>query len=364
MVPPTKGGKENCHGSPLGKDEIALTRAQLQWPHEPFHIPEAYYAAWNASERGEKIETEWETLFHEYAQQFPELADTLTRRLAGELPDTFATLAQDYIVNVMNKGEKIASRKASQNAINALAPHLPELLGGSADLAGSNLTLWSGSKPLTHNDANGNYVYYGVREFGMAAIMNGIALHGGFIPYGGTFLVFSDYARNAIRMSALMHQRVIYVMTHDSIGLGEDGPTHQPVEHVSSLRLIPNLWVWRPADATETAIAWDLAISTDDQASVLCLSRQNLPALVNDAALLPNIRRGGYILRDCVGTPSIIFIATGSEVALAVAAAETLAQENIPARVVSMPCAEIFVCARCRLSRKGLASTSHSPHRH
>lgn len=339
---PNKAGKSSSHGSPLGEEEVALTRKALEWSYGNFEIPEEYYQAWDAKEKGARLQQTWQELFDHYGAAYPELAATLHRTLAGELPNNFAQLAAQFIGETAEKSETIASRKASQNCIEFFAQHLPELLGGSADLAGSNLTKWSGSKPVTELDADGNYIYYGVREFGMAAIMNGLALYGGFIPYGGTFLVFSDYARNAIRMSALMKQRVIYVMTHDSIGLGEDGPTHQPVEHVASLRLIPNLAVWRPCDAVETAVAWEMALSSQMQPSVLCLSRQTLPCQSYNPVLLGNIKRGGYILIDSELPPELIIIVTGSEVELAVQATRELSKQGKAVRVVSMPCAELF----------------------
>ncbi|WP_019023320.1 MULTISPECIES: transketolase [unclassified Thioalkalivibrio] len=339
---PNKSGKEECHGAALGDDEIALTRKELGWNHAPFEIPNDIYEGWSAKDKGSKVEAEWKERFAAYKQAHPELAAEFERRMAGDLPSDWSEKANAYIKEAVEKAEKVASRKASQNAIAGMAPAVPELLGGSADLAGSNLTMYSGSKGVSKDDAAGNYVYYGVREFGMAAIMNGIALHGGFIPYGGTFLIFSDYARNGIRMSALMKQRVMYVLTHDSIGLGEDGPTHQPIEQTPSLRLIPNLNVWRPCDAVETAVAWKAGIERTDGPSAFILSRQGLPHMERDGEQLANIARGGYILKDCDGTPDLIFIATGSEVELAVKAAEELAGEGKKARVVSMPCVELF----------------------
>ncbi|WP_018862623.1 transketolase [Thioalkalivibrio sp. ALJ3] len=339
---PNKCGKEECHGAALGDDEVALTRKELGWNHAPFEVPNDIYEGWNAKDKGSKAEAEWKERFAAYKQAHPELAAEFERRMAGDLPSDWTEKANAYIKETVEKAEKVASRKASQNAIAGMAPAVPELLGGSADLAGSNLTMYSGSKGVSKDDAAGNYVYYGVREFGMAAIMNGIALHGGFIPYGGTFLIFSDYARNGIRMSALMKQRVMYVLTHDSIGLGEDGPTHQPIEQTSSLRLIPNLNVWRPCDAVETAVAWKAGIERTDGPSAFILSRQGLPHMERDGEQLANIARGGYILKDCDGTPDLIFIATGSEVELAVKAAEELAGEGKKARVVSMPCVELF----------------------
>ncbi|WP_018863632.1 transketolase [Thioalkalivibrio sp. ARh3] len=339
---PNKCGKEECHGAALGEDEVALTRKELGWNHAPFEIPDDIYAGWSAKDKGAQAEAEWKERFAAYKQAHPELAAEFERRMAGDLPSDWSEKANAHIKETVEKAEKVASRKASQNAIAGMAPAVPELLGGSADLAGSNLTMYSGSKGVSKDDAAGNYVYYGVREFGMAAIMNGIALHGGFIPYGGTFLIFSDYARNGIRMSALMKQRVMYVLTHDSIGLGEDGPTHQPIEQTPSLRLIPNLNVWRPCDAVETAVAWKAGIERTDGPSAFILSRQGLPHMERDGEQLANIARGGYILKDCDGTPDLIFIATGSEVELAVKAAEELAGEGKKARVVSMPCVELF----------------------
>lgn len=339
---PNKQGKESSHGAPLGEDEIALTRKQLGWDHPAFEIPEDIYAAWDASEQGEQREEKWNELFAAYSQQHPDLGEELTRRLAGAVPEKFPEHLQQFVNEVSAKAEKIASRKASQQSIEFLGQHLPELLGGSADLAGSNLTLWSGSKPLTHADFAGNYVYYGVREFGMAAIMNGIALYGGFIPYGGTFLIFSDYARNAIRMSALMKQRVIYVLTHDSIGLGEDGPTHQPIEQVASLRLIPNMSVWRPCDTVETAIAWQSAIERLHGPTCLALSRQGLRCEPRNQQQIADIKLGGYVLYESSDAFDLILLATGSEVAIAIDAAKKLAEQGTHVRVVSMPNCNIF----------------------
>ena len=339
---PNKQGKEECHGAPLGADEIELARKELGWTHGPFEIPDEIYAGWNAKEKGARAEAEWNERFAAYQAAHPELAAEFERRMRGDLPADWAEKAGAFIEQTIEKAEKVASRKASQNAITGYAPALPELLGGSADLAGSNLTMHPGSKGVSHEDAAGNYVFYGVREFGMAAIMNGIALHGGFIPYGGTFLIFSDYARNGIRMSALMRQRVLYVLTHDSIGLGEDGPTHQPIEQTSSLRLIPNLNVWRPCDGVETAVAWRAGIERTDGPSAFILSRQGLAPQSRDSEQVANIVRGGYVLRDSEGTPDLILIATGSEVAVAMQAAETLAGNGLKVRVVSMPCVELF----------------------
>lgn len=339
---PNKAGKEECHGAALGEDEVELARKELGWEYPPFEIPNAFYAGWDAKDKGARAEAEWQERFEAYKAAHPELAAEFERRMAGDLPSDWTEKANAYIKQTVEKAEKVASRKASQGAIGGLAPALPELLGGSADLAGSNLTMYSGSKGISKDDAAGNYVFYGVREFGMAAIMNGIALHGGFIPYGGTFLIFSDYARNGIRMSALMQQRVMFVLTHDSIGLGEDGPTHQPIEQTPSLRLIPHLNVWRPCDAVETAVAWKAGIERTDGPSALVLSRQGLPHMERDDEQLANTTRGGYILEDCDGTPDLILIATGSEVELAVKAAAELAGEGRKVRVVSMPCVELF----------------------
>ena len=339
---PNKQGSESCHGAPLGADEVAAARVALDWPYEPFEIPEAIYAGWDARETGAAREQAWEARMAAYGEAHPELAAELRRRLAGELPTGFSAQAAAYVAACQEEGASIASRKASQNCLNAYGPDLPELLGGSADLAGSNLTLWSGSRPITADDAGGNYLYYGVREFGMAAIMNGLALHGGFINYGATFLVFMDYMRNAVRMAALMRQQSIFVFTHDSIGLGEDGPTHQPVEQLTVLRATPNLQTWRPCDAVESAVAWKAAIERRDGPSALVFSRQGLPHQPRDADQLAAISRGAYILRDCDDRPDIILIATGSEVALAMAAAGRLAGAGRQVRVVSMPCTERF----------------------
>jgi transketolase len=337
---PNKQGKEECHGAALGDDEIALTREALGWSYAPFEIPDAVYQGWDAKERGASAESEWNDRFAAYAASFPAEAAELKRRMAGELPSDWAEQADAFIAAVAEKGEIIASRKASQNALNGFGPLLPELLGGSADLAGSNLTIWKGCKGIGKGEAPGNYVYYGVREFGMSAIMNGIALHGGFVPYGATFLMFSEYARNALRMAALMKIQSIFVYTHDSIGLGEDGPTHQPVEQIPTLRMIPNMSVWRPCDAVESAISWKLAIERRDRPSCLIFSRQNLAHMTRTPEQLAAIARGGYVLRDCAGTPDAIIIATGSEVELAVKAAEAMSEKAI--RVVSMPSTDTF----------------------
>jgi transketolase len=339
---PNKQGKEDCHGAPLGTEEIALTRAALKWTHGPFEIPDDIYSEWNGKEKGLAVEAEWDQRFAAYSAAFPTEANELIRRMSGELPADFAEKSAAYVAEVNAKGETIASRKASQNALSAFGPLLPEFLGGSADLAGSNLTIWKGCRSITGDDATGNYLHYGVREFGMGAIMNGIALHGGFVPYGATFLIFMEYARNAVRMSSLMKKRIIYVFTHDSIGLGEDGPTHQPIEQLTSLRTTPNLDCWRPADAVESAIAWKHAIERDDGPSALIFSRQNLQHQARDAEQLENINRGGYVLRDCNGEPDLILIATGSEVGLAVQAFDKLTADGKNVRVVSMPCTSVF----------------------
>ena len=339
---PNKQGTEACHGSALGAEEVAATRIALGWEHAPFHIPADIYARWDAREKGAGYEQAWEEKMAAYARAHPALATELLRRLAGELPADFSAQATAYIEQCQSEGATIASRKASQNCLNAFGPILPELLGGSADLAGSNLTIWSGSRGITRDDASGNYIYYGVREFGMAAMMNGIALHGGFINYGATFLMFMEYARNAVRMAALMKQQSIFVFTHDSIGLGEDGPTHQPVEQLTALRSTPSMQTWRPCDAVESAVAWKAAIERRDGPTSLVFSRQNLPHQVRDADQLAAIARGAYVLRNCEGTPEAILIATGSEVGLAMAAAERLAGAGKQIRVVSMPCAELF----------------------
>ena len=343
---PNKQDSHDVHGAPLGAAEIEATRAHIGWPHPAFEIPADVYAAWDARAKGAAAEAEWNTRFAAYAAEFPDLATEFTRRMAGDLPADWAAHVEAVLAKVTEKGETIATRKASQNSIEAFAPELPELLGGSADLAGSNLTLWSGAKGVSRT-TGGNYVYYGVREFGMAAIANGIALHGGLIPYTATFLMFSEYARNALRMAALMKVRQIFVFTHDSIGLGEDGPTHQPVEQIASLRLIPNMDVWRPCDTTESAVAWAAAIERREGPSSLAFSRQNLPFQVRSANQVAEIRRGGYILSEA-GTPAqtgkaqAVIIATGSEVALAMTAQKQLAEEGIAVRVVSMPSTNVF----------------------
>jgi transketolase len=339
---PKKANTGGAHGAPLGPDEVAATRAAIGWPHEPFVIPDDVRAAWDASAAGAERQAQWTAKLAAYRQAHPELAAEFDRRMKGDLPGAWSAHVTQAIEKIATKGESIATRKASQNAIEAMAPALPELVGGSADLAGSNLTLWSGSKPVGR-EGGGNYFFFGVREFGMSAIMNGLCLHGGYIPYGGTFLVFSDYARNAIRLAALMKRRVIYVLTHDSIGLGEDGPTHQPIEHAASLRIIPGLDVWRPCDAVETAIGWQSGIERADGPTAHLLSRQNLPHQARTPEQIAAIRRGGYVLADSpTGKVDLILIATGSEVALAVGAQAELAAEGVGARVVSMPSTNVF----------------------
>ncbi|CAH0283686.1 MULTISPECIES: transketolase [Stenotrophomonas] len=340
---PNKAGKESSHGAPLGKDELEATRKALDWNYGPFEIPEEIYAGWRAGGTGTLRQAEWEQQFDKYAAQYPAEAAELTRRSHGDLPADFVAKADAYIAQVAAEGQTIASRKASQLAIEAFAPLLPEIVGGSADLAHSNLTLWKGSKSVATDDANANYVYYGVREFGMTAIANGLALHGGFIPFDATFLVFSDYARNAVRMSALIPAHAIHVYTHDSIGLGEDGPTHQPVEHLASLRYIPNNDVWRPCDAVESAVSWKAAITRQDGPSCLVFSRQNLPHQPRDAEQIAQIERGGYVLADAAGTPDVILIATGSEVSLATEAKAQLDAAGLKTRVVSMPSTDVFL---------------------
>jgi len=339
---PNKQGTESCHGAALGEGEIALTREALDWPFAPFEVPDEIREAWDARAKGAQAEASWQAGFDAYRAAFPELADEFLRRLRGDLPETFADQANAYIAACLEAGADVASRKASQQSLNALGPNLPELLGGSADLAGSNLTLWSGAEGISKQSPGGNYLYYGVREFAMAAIMNGIALHGGFIPYGATFLIFMEYARNAVRMSALMGQRVLYVFTHDSIGLGEDGPTHQPVEQLTALRATPNLHTWRPCDAVESAVAWKLALQRESGPTAMVFSRQTLPALVTESEQVSGIHRGAYILMRETGSLDAIIVATGSEVSLAVSAAEQLAASGRGVRVVSMPCAEVF----------------------
>ena len=341
---PNKADTGGAHGAPLGEKEVAATRAAIGWNHPPFEVPQDVYAVWDARSKGGELQAAWESRFAAYARQYPDVAAEFKRRMAGELPAKWPQHAAAAIEQVNAKAEAIATRKASQNAIEVLAPLLPELIGGSADLAGSNLTMWSGSRPVSRK-SGGNYIFYGVREFGMCAVSSGLALHGGVIPYAGTFLVFSDYARNALRMAALMKLHSVFVFTHDSIGLGEDGPTHQPVEHAASLRLLPGMDVWRPCDAVETMVAWTAAIERRDGPTSLLLSRQNLPhqnrMFADTAATIAAIRRGGYVLADAPALRAVI-IATGSEVALAMAAKAKLAEDGIAVRVVSMPCTEAF----------------------
>lgn len=336
---PNLAGTHDCHGAPLGDDEIAATRENIGWSHAPFVVPDDVYAGWSAKEKGARAESDWNAAFAAYRETHPELAAEFERRMSGKLPADWETKAKAFVDEVNGKAETIASRKASQNALNGYGPHLPELLGGSADLAGSNLTIWSGSEDINKGNG-GNYIYYGVREFGMSAIMNGIALHGGFIPYGATFLMFSEYARNALRMSALMKVHSIFVYTHDSIGLGEDGPTHQAVEQTATLRMIPRMSVWRPCDAVESAVAWKAAIGDSAGPSCLIFSRQNLPHVERTADQIADIERGAYVIRDCDGTPDAIIIGTGSEVSMAMEAADRLSGKNI--RVVSMPSTSVF----------------------
>ncbi len=337
---PNKAGTHDVHGAALGEKEVAATRENLGWKYPPFEIPADIYQGWDAKTKGAGLETLWSNKFAEYGKAHPQLAAEFKRRMAGELPANWKQHAAAKLAEIDAKGETVATRKASQIAINALAPVLPEFLGGSADLTGSNLTNWEGCHPVRHGNP-GNYISYGVREFGMAAIMNGVALHGGLLPFGGTFLMFSEYSRNALRMAALMKQRVIHVFTHDSIGLGEDGPTHQPVEQTATLRMMPNMAVWRPCDTVETMVAWTAAVERRDGPTSLILSRQNLPFVKRDAATLANVAKGGYVLSDAKGAKAAI-IATGSEVELAMKAQAKLAEEGVAVRVVSMPSTTVF----------------------
>ncbi|MDP2560062.1 transketolase [Psychrobium sp. 1_MG-2023] len=339
---PNKGGSHDCHGAPLGAEEIAAAREFLNWSHAPFEIPTDISNEWNGREQGAADESSWNDKFTAYQAAYPELAAELQRRLSGDLPVNWEETMDSYISELQANQGNIASRKASQNTLNKFGPLLPELLGGSADLAPSNLTMWSGSQAVTAEDASGNYVHYGVREFGMSAIMNGMALHGGFKPYGATFLMFMEYARNALRMAALMQQPAIFVYTHDSIGLGEDGPTHQPVEQIASLRLTPNMSTWRPCDEVESAIAWRHAVERTDGPTSLIFSRQNLPGQARNEQQVKDAARGGYVLLDCEGQPQVILIATGSEVALAMDAASELTNQGTKVRVVSMPATDVF----------------------
>jgi transketolase len=339
---PTLAGTEKTHGAPLGADEVAAARQKLDWVYPPFVIPSDIYAAYDARAKGQKQESEWRQLLTAYQTKYPELAEEFSRRIAGKLPKNWQQEAEKFITKELAYRQDQATRKSSQDCLNAYAPLLPELLGGSADLTGSNYTDWKGSVVISRTVANGNYIHYGVREFAMFSVMNGIAVHGGFIPYGGTFLTFVDYGRNAVRLSALMKQHVIFVFTHDSIGLGEDGPTHQPIEHAAMLRLTPGLSVWRPGDALETAVAWKLAIERKHQPTCLLLSRQNLPQQTHSADKITLITRGGYVLRDTASPPQAIIMATGSEVSLAVTAADKLAEQGYVIRVVSMPSTDTF----------------------
>jgi transketolase len=342
MGSPNKAGTHAVHGAALGEEEIAASRASIGWNYPPFEIPKEVYDAWDGRAKGKKIEAEWDQKFNEYTKKYPSESAEFKRRIAGDLPANWHEHAEKAITQVNEKAETIASRKASQNAIEDLAPALPELVGGSADLAGSNLTLWSGSKGIS-NETGGNYIYYGVREFGMSAIMNGLSLHGGIIPYGATFLMFSEYARNALRMAALMKIRNLFVFTHDSIGLGEDGPTHQAVEQTATLRYIPNMDVWRPCDSVESTVSWARSIERKDGPSTLIFSRQNLPFQKRNAATIKLIDRGGYVLSEASdGKPQAIIIATGSEIGLAMSAQQALAESSINVRVVSMPCTSLF----------------------
>lgn len=340
---PNKAGKADSHGAPLGKDEIVITREQLGWKYdEPFFVPQEMYSAWDCKIRGQKSELEWNKQFDAYKAQYPTEAAELTRRLNGERSEGWEATMDEFIASWQKEGVKVASRKASQMVLDVLTPLVSEFVGGSADLAPSNLTMSTSSKVITHDDYSGNYLHYGVREFGMASIMNGLALHGGFLPYGGTFLIFMEYAKNAIRMASLMGLHVVYVFTHDSIGLGEDGPTHQPVEQATMLRITPNMKSWRPCDAVETAVAWKEAIKHTSGPTSLMLSRQNLAPQERDAAQVKDIEKGGYILKDSTGTPDIILLATGSEVELAMNAAANLSNDGVKVRVVSLPSTEVF----------------------
>ena len=338
---PNKQGTEGCHGAALGEDEIALVREKLGWQHAPFEIPDEIYQAWDAKSAGEAAQFEWQNQFAQYQRQHPELAAELSRRINGDLPDNWANDTQAALNKIVEDAQTVATRKASEIALNALGPLMPELLGGSADLTGSNNTWWKGCQGVTSSDASGNYIYYGVREFGMSAMMNGIALHGGFIPYSGTFLTFSDYARNAVRMSALMDTPCLFVYTHDSIGLGEDGPTHQAVEHVASLRSIPNMQVWRPCDTTESFMAWKTCIEQRRPAS-LVFSRQGVPFIQRTPDQIKDIAKGAYVVFEHGNDVQLILIATGTEVGIAYEAAQQLAEQDVNVRLVSMPCAEVF----------------------
>ena len=338
---PNKQGTSGVHGAPLGEDEIALVREQIDWPHEPFHVPEEIYQGWNAEQSGQKLQTEWNVHFSKYESEYPELARELKRRIQGDLPANWQQATQDALGKINSDEQKVATRKASEIALNAIGPLLPELVGGSADLTGSNNTWWSGSRAVTAEDPSGNYIYYGVREFGMSAMMNGMALYGGFIPYSGTFLTFSDYARNAVRMAALMNTHSLFVYTHDSIGLGEDGPTHQSIEHLASLRNIPNLMVWRPCDTVESMISWKASVEMKSPAA-LTFSRQGVPFIQRTQQQIENIHKGGYILFESEGAPELIIIATGTEVGISLEACKQLDQQGKRVRLISMPCADVF----------------------
>lgn len=339
---PNKQGSAATHGAPLGAEEVALVRDTIGWSHAPFEVPDDIRAGWDAREKGARLEERWQQMFVAYRQRHPQLGTEFQRRMAGELPDNWQEFAAGIVEEINTEAADMATRKASLRALNGFAPALPEMLGGSADLTGSNLTYWDESKTISAEDAGGNYLYYGVREFAMSAMMNGMALHGGLMPYGATFLTFSDYARNAVRMAALIKVHSIFVYTHDSIGLGEDGPTHQAIEHVASLRLIPGMIVWRPCDTVESAIAWQAAIERRDGPTCLLFTRQGVPFQNRDDKQIENIRRGGYVLRDCQATPALILIATGSEVAVAMEAAGELEKSGVPTRVVSIPSTDVF----------------------
>ncbi|MCZ6880188.1 MAG: transketolase [Gammaproteobacteria bacterium] len=339
---PNKQGSAATHGAPLGAEEVALVRDTIGWSHAPFDVPDEIRAGWDAREKGARVEEQWQQMYSAYRQKHPQLGVEFQRRMAGELPDGWQEFAAGVVKEINTEAADMATRKASLRALNGFAPALPEMLGGSADLTGSNLTFWDRSKTISAEDASGNYLYYGVREFCMSAMMNGMALHGGVMPYGATFLTFSDYARNAVRMAALIKAHSIFVYTHDSIGLGEDGPTHQAIEHVASLRLIPGMIVWRPCDSVESAIAWQAAIERRDGPTCLLFTRQGVPFQNRDVERIENIRRGGYVLRDCEGTPTLILIATGSEVAVAMEAVDELEKSGVSTRVVSMPSTDVF----------------------
>ncbi|MGD9592792.1 MAG: transketolase [Candidatus Berkiella sp.] len=339
---PNLQGKEKCHGAALGETEVAATRETLGWHYPPFVVPEEIKQAWSHRENGKAQNDAWNTLFEQYEKKYPDLAKALTRRMKGELPDVWQSHIDDLLSQTQQQNKTLATRKASQLVLESIGEILPELFGGSADLSESNLTLFGGSRVVTHDEKQGNYLHYGVREFGMAAMMNGMALYGGFIPYGGTFLTFVDYMRNAVRLAALMKQRALFVFSHDSIGLGEDGPTHQPIEHLTMLRVTPGLHNWRPCDATETVVAWQSAIERKDGPTTLILTRQNVPGITRDSATLANIHKGGYIIGACNGVPKVILISTGSEVSLCLEAAKQFNDKNIPVQVVSLPCWEVF----------------------